>query len=137
MTAKNTSVYLNRDQILKADDLPSAEVEVPEWGGTVRVRGLTGTGRDEYWASLTVERDGQQVVDSANATAKLVARCVVGEDGEPLFTQRDVSELGERSGAALNRVFEVATRLSGISDTDMAEAGKGSSSIQSDGSTSS
>ena len=138
MTGKEKPVVLlGRDAILKADDLPAEDVLVPEWGGTVRVRGLTGTGRDEYWASLTVQRGNTQVIDSANATAKLVARCVVGEDGEPLFTQRDVSELGERSGAALNRVFEVATRLSGISDTDMAEAGKGSGSTQSDGSTSS
>jgi len=138
MTGKEKPVVLlGRDAILKADDLPAEDVLVPEWGGTVRVRGLTGTGRDEYWASLTVERDGQQVVDSANATAKLVARCAVGEDGEPLFTQRDVSALGERSGAALNRVFEVATRLSGISDSDMAEAGKGSLNTPSEGSTSS
>jgi hypothetical protein len=137
LTGKNTPVYLNRDQILKADDLPSEEVEVPEWSGTVRVRGLSGKGRDEYWASMTVQRGKTQTLDVANATAKLVARCVVGEDGEPLFTQNDVHALGERSGAALNRVFEVASRLSGISDDDMDEAGKASESTPNGGSTSS
>jgi len=138
MTGKGRPVVLlGRDAILKADDLPTEDVDVPEWGGTVRVRGLTGTGRDEYWASMTVQRGSQQVIDSANATAKLVARCVVGEDGEPLFTQQDVSALGQRSGSALNRVFEVATRLSGISEADMAEAGKDSPTTPNGGSTSS
>jgi hypothetical protein len=136
MPAKPT-VLLGREAILKADDLPSEDIAVPEWGGVVRVRGLTGTGRDEYWASMTVQRGNTQVIDSANATAKLVARCVIGEDGEPLFTQNDVHALGERSGAALNKVFEVATRLSGISDTDMDELGKASESTPNGGSTSS
>lgn len=138
MTGKTTPpVLLGREAILKADDLPTEDISVPEWGGTVRVRGLSGKGRDEYWASMTVQRGNRQTLDVANATAKLVARCVVGEDGEPLFTQNDVHALGERSGAALNRVFEVASRLSGISDEDMDEAGKSSQSTQNGGSTSS
>ena len=84
-------MLLGKEQILKADDLPTEDVEVPEWSGTVRVRGLSGKGRDEYWASMTVQRGSRQTLDVANATAKLVARCVIGEDGEPLFTQNDVA----------------------------------------------
>lgn len=119
---------LSRDQILAADDRPSEEIDVPEWGGAVRVRGLSGQGRDEYFASMTVVRKpGERPsMDTANATAKLVARCIVGEDNEPMFTQSDVHALGELSGIALDRVFTVAQRLSGLSEEDMAELGKAS-----------
>jgi len=121
---------LNRDQILAADDLLTEAVNVPEWGGEVLVRGLNGTGRDEFEASMITMRGPmgkeQAIRDTANIRAKLVARCIIGDDGEPMFTQSDVHELGKKSCAALDRIFEVAARLSGIADDDLEELGKDS-----------
>jgi hypothetical protein len=114
-------IILGRDAILKADDLPVEEVKGPEWGGAVLVRGLSGKDRDEFQASTMVIRDGKAYPDAANVTAKLVARCIVGEDGLPLFSQRDVHALGEKSAAALERVGEVASRLSGMTEDAVAE----------------
>ena len=37
---------LSKDQILGAVDFSFVEVEVPEWGGTVRIRGLSAAERD-------------------------------------------------------------------------------------------
>ena len=122
-------MLLSRDDILKADDLPTEEVDLsdlPGYNGSVLVRGLTGRERDEYFASLSIFRGGKQVMDVENATAKLVARCVVGEDGEPLFTAQDTWALGQKSGAALDRISEAAQRLSGLSQADMDEIKKGS-----------
>lgn len=128
--------FLTGEQILAADDRPIETVAVPEWGGDVRVRGVNGRGRDEYFASMTVQRGTQRVMDTENATAKLVARCIVGEEGEPMFTQSDVHALGEKSGVALDRVFTVAQRLSGLSEQDMEELGKASEIIPNGRSTS-
>ena len=109
--------YLNQEDILKADDVQTRDVDVPEWGGTVRVRGLSGADRNLYEASqVTMGPDNQLVPDMSNRTAKLVARAIVGEDGEPLFSEFDVGTLGQKSGAALARVFEVAEELSGINN---------------------
>lgn len=113
-------MLLNKDQILKADDRAIEVVPVPEWGGDVAVRGMIGRDRDEYEASMATMKGGRLVPDTANSLAKLVARCIVGEDGEPMFTQHDVHELGQKSSAALTRVGEVAARLSGMSDTEAA-----------------
>ena len=44
--------YLTRDEILQAQDIQFEDVKVPEWNGTVRVRGLTGVERDALEASL-------------------------------------------------------------------------------------
>ena len=43
---------LTKDQILKSDDLPSEEVSVPEWGGSVMVRSMTGYERDQFEQSV-------------------------------------------------------------------------------------
>jgi hypothetical protein len=107
--------YLTRDAILQIDDLPVEDVSVPEWGGSVRVRGLTARERVEFEASNTVMRGDQLVPDVDNAVAKLVALCVVDEDGTQVFTRQDANALGEKSSAALARVFDVAARLSGMS----------------------
>lgn len=112
--------YLSRDEILGASDIAVEPVEVPEWGGTVRVRGLTGAERDELEAEIVrANRDGSTRVDTRNLRARLVALSVVDEAGERLFTCEDIEALGQKSAAALDRVFSVAQRLSGLGDEDV------------------
>lgn len=110
---------LSRDDVLKAEDLTTEEVEVPEWGGSVLVRGMTGRERDEFESSAMDQRSGR--VNYANTRAKIAIRCVVDDDGKRLFDAADIDVLGEKSGAALDRVFAVAARLSGLGDSDLAE----------------
>lgn len=112
---------LGREQILKAGDVMTEEVDVPEWGGSVLVRGLTGRQRDEFETSLIERRGKRSVPNTDNMRAKLVAWCVVDEDGQRLFTNADAAALGDRSAAALDRVYKVAARLSGITDEDLEE----------------
>jgi hypothetical protein len=112
---------LSRDDVLKAEDITAEEVDVPEWGGSVLVRGLTGRERDEFEVSMTVRHGGQMVQDFANLRARLVARCIVDEDGQRLFTDSDVAALGEKSAAAIDRVFTVASQLSGLGEKDVEE----------------
>ena len=99
---------------------------VPEWGGTVRVRGLSGKERDQFEASMLdtskKRKKGQpQAMNFANLRAKLCAWCVVDVDGARMFSDSDIAALGEKSAAALDRIFEVAQTLSGISDDDVEE----------------
>ncbi|MFZ5816302.1 MAG: hypothetical protein ACOY93_13560 [Bacillota bacterium] len=134
------SNFLSRDAILNAPDLATEEVEVPEWGGKVLVRGLTGKDRDAYEASLveTVTEGGKAraKMNMNNIRARLVAMTVVDERGKRLFTSADIEALGQKSGAALDRVFRVAQRLSGLKDGDLEVAEKNSEPGQSGDSTS-
>lgn len=114
-------MLLTRDAILAADDLSFEDVPVPEWGGTVRVRTLSGTERDAFEASIVEQRGKKSSVDMRNIRAKLAARTIVDEDGKRLFSERDVELLGAKSASALQRVFEVAQRLNGLSDGDVEE----------------
>jgi len=129
-----TANLLLRDAILGASDIKTEEVHVPEWGGTVLVRGLTAKQRDEFESGLIETVGKTQRVTMRNARARLAALAIVGEDNEPLFSPADVFLLGEKSGAALDRVFAVASRLSGIGDSDMDELTKNSSGQSDDSS---
>jgi hypothetical protein len=74
------------------------------------------------------------MVPDANMRAKLAARVIVDSELEPVFTQQDVAALGELSAAALDRVFEVASRLSGLNQDAVEEKAKNSSTAPDGGS---
>jgi hypothetical protein len=101
-------MLLTRDQILSAQDLQSQDVPVPEWGGTVRIRMMSGLARDAFTESL-VGTDGK--VDGKAYRLKLIAACVIGEDGAPVFRVADVEALGAKSAVALDRVFDACDKL--------------------------
>jgi len=113
--------FLTREAILKAQDLPQEEVYVPEWGGYVRVRGLTAAERDALESTM-LQTNGQ--VRLENFRARLVAMSIVDEEGNRLFSDEDVDALGRKSAAALQRVFDVAMRLSGLRAEDVEELAK-------------
>ena len=113
---------LGRDQILTAQDLPTVDVEVPEWGGTVRVRMMTGGERDAFEAG-TITRHGKKIEQNlVNIRARLVALCVVDEKGQRLFSEADAAALGQKSAAALNRVFNAAQQLNALTEEAAAAA---------------
>jgi hypothetical protein len=123
MVTQEAFVRLSRDDILKAADNEPEEVTVPEWNGSVLVRGMTGRERDAFEVSLMTQgRNGRREVNTANVRAKLVVRCVVDDDGNRVFTDADIAELGDHSAAAVDRVYAVAARLSGMGgDEEQAE----------------
>lgn len=104
-------MLLTRDAVLQASDLQHEDVPVPEWGGTVRVRMLTGLERDALASSL-VGPDGKP--DMADYRWRMLAATMVGEDGQRLFSADDVRALGSKSARALDRVFAVADRINQI-----------------------
>ena len=122
---------LSKTAILAAQDLQTEDVEVPEWGGAVRVRSFTGRERDAFEASM-VRGDGKdRKVDLTNMRARLVGLTVIDETGQRLFTDDEVDLLGAKSGAALDRVFAVAQKLNGLSGADVEELSKNSSGVPS------
>jgi len=124
---------LTKQEILAAQDLRTEDVEVPEWGGTVRVRTLTGAERDAFEASLTtVDKQGRRVPHLVNLRARLVAACLVDETGGRLFEPNEVALLGAKSAAALDRVFSVCQRLNGFTAADVEEMEKNSASGRND-----
>ena len=127
---------LSKTAILAAQDLQTEDVEVPEWGGAVRVRSFTGRERDAFEASMVRGEGRDRKVDLTNMRARLVGLTVIDETGQRLFTDEEVDLLGAKSGAALDRVFAVAQKLNGLSGADVEELSKNSSGVPSAVSTS-
>lgn len=123
------SGLLSKEQILSADDLPSEDVEVKEWGGSVRVRALTGFERDRFELSVTQDARGKRNLD--NVRARLVSLSLVDEEGKRMFTEAEVKALGAKSAKALDRLFDVARRLSGLGDDDVENLAEGFTSAPS------
>lgn len=113
--------FLSRDEILNIKDLPVEEVYVEEWQAWVRVRGLTAAERDQFEQSIVETRGKDTRVNLRNIRAKLVVLCCVDEQGNRIFRDEDAEVLGRKSAVALNRVFEVAQRLSGLRPEDVEE----------------
>jgi hypothetical protein len=128
---------LTKDQILESNDLKNEAVNVPEWGGTVYVRTMTGADRDQFESSMvSVMPDGTRKTDMTNLRAKLVALTIVDEAGARLFDTSDMDRLGLKSAAAIERVFAVAQRINGLGGQAEDDAIKNSKADQVEGSSS-
>ena len=120
-------VFLTKEQILAAQDLPEEVVDVPEWGGKVLIRGMTGAERDAFEESIMVGRGPNREVNLRNFRAKLVARSIVDpQTKERMFSDNEINELGKKSARALQRVFEAALRLNGMTAESVEELTKSS-----------
>jgi hypothetical protein len=127
---------LTREDVLAMTSLPTQVVEVPEWGGSVTVRGLTGDERDRYEQSIVTMKGSNVLPKFAGARARLVALSVVDDEGKRIFNDSDVQSLGRIAAGALQRVYNVARELSGMSEQDVEDLMGNSDGVQSDGSTS-
>ncbi len=85
---------LTKDQIKAAKDTKTEEVEVPEWGGSVIIKTMTGKARDALEMSM-VKPNGQQ--DRSNIRARFVVASAVDDKGNALFEDADIEWLGQKS----------------------------------------
>lgn len=114
---------LSRAEILKSNDLPTREVHVPEWNGTVRIRSLTARDRDEIDTALyTAQKEGRPAPE--NIRALYVAACVVDESGTRIFNDEDVMALGQKNGTAIDRIYTAIMELNKLKPEDIEEAAK-------------
>ena len=118
---------LSRDDVLAARDIKTKLVAVPEWGGDVYVKGMTGTDLDAFETTIIVDHGGgkKQTVTTENIRAKLAAFSIVDEDGVLMFSVEDIDALGKKSSSALQRIMDVAKELSGIGDDEIEDLAEG------------
>lgn len=111
-----------REKILNAKDIKSEKVKIPEWDVTVEVRGLTGKQRARLLQDAIGE-DGKP--DLERIYPELVILSTYDpETGEQVFQPADRDALIEKSGAALEKIAQVAMRLSGLQPDALKEAEK-------------
>lgn len=103
-----------RGKILAANDMTSETVEVPEWGVTVEVRSLTAKKRA---ALLNDAANNNGKVDLTKIYPDMVIACTFDpETGEQVFSEADRDEIGGKNGKAVERIADVAGRISGLNE---------------------
>ena len=127
---------LTKEQIFACEDIKTLTVPVPEWGGEVIVRTLSGTERDAWEQSMVDSKKDGKRVSIEMAKARLCILSIVDEDGKRIFTNADAIALNSKSGAAIDRVYTASAKLSGITDDEVAEIAKNSEAAPSGNSTS-
>lgn len=132
---------LGKQQINAAVDRKWEDVPVPEWGGEVRLMGLSAADRG-YIEAGTVVANGQTPqlkVDSLKVyREKLVGLSMVDENFERLYTNKDITagELGKKDGAVIERLAAKVQELSGMGRFAVKEAEGNSDAAPSDDSAS-
>jgi hypothetical protein len=119
---------LDRKQILAiVPDLKRETVDVPEWGGEVTVREMTGAERDQFEVLLV--QGGRR-----NFRGLLAAFTVCDETGARIFAEADARSLAEQPARLLDPIATVALRLNALGQAELEQAAKNSGGGPSDAS---
>lgn len=116
-----------KSEILEAKDLEFEDVPVPEWGAgkEVRLMSLTGTQRDSFEDKSLVQKGANAKMNLVNMRARLLALCIVDENGKRMFSDIDVNLLGQKNAKVLERLFSKAQEMNGMTEKDVEDLTEG------------
>lgn len=114
-----------REKILAAKDSHSERVFVAEWDVEVEIRSMTGEERARTLEKY-IDLDSGKVNFEAMTPEIIIASTWDPTTGEKVFKPGDAGMLNKKSAGALERLGQVALRLSGLSERAKEAAGKAS-----------
>ena len=118
---------LNREQFLAGRKLKTFEIEVPELG-TVKLKELSETERVQKFDLWVRPGDKPSKTRQADSRLKIVTLCVVGDDDKPFLSDADFPVLRAWPAGAITQIVEVAMKCCGLSDDDIDDKLKKTSS---------
>ncbi len=127
-------MVLSKEQIFAADDVVILEVEVPEWGGIVRLKAPTAAQLDLFESEQVNRR--KISAHMKNIRARMAILVCVDADNKPMFTPGDEQKLSHKSSVALNRIWKAAQKWLGVDDDAVEDIAKNSQETEGEGSSS-
>ncbi len=122
------SVALSKRAILEAKDIKTKEVDVPEWGGSVCIRIISGADRDVFEQAYSEKK-----MDAFRTRFLVLTLC--DESGDRLFTNDEIDSLNNKSSRVINRLFDAAWEFNAFTPASVEALGNDSPSDQSASST--
>jgi hypothetical protein len=93
---------LTKAKILEANDIKLKELDMSqEWGGTVYIRTITGTERDQFEDSYAEQK-------MRGFRVRFLVLTLCDDKGDRLFSDGDAELLGKKSSASINKAFDAA-----------------------------
>ncbi len=129
---------MNREELFAFKDFVIEEVTIPEWGNAVfYVRSLSA-GEKAQWETghlVDVKKKDRNTFELTReklqtVRERLVELATCKQDGTRYFNKGDAAEIGKKNSKAVSRLYDVAARLSGISDEDAEEVAKNSEAVE-------
>jgi hypothetical protein len=121
---------LSKAKILAAKDVKLSEaVPVPEWGGDVYIRTISGTERDKFEEAYSEQK-------MKAFRVRFLVMTLADESGERLFADADIDALGGKSSVVINRLFDRAWQHNAFTDEAVDALGNDSPTAPSESSTS-
>lgn len=111
---------LDVDAILAAKDLVEETIDIPEWGGAVKVRSFSKKQQQDVRDEAMVDGD----LNAERLEMFLFLRGVV----EPEFENEQYEQLREKNAAVIDRILNRIMKLSGLTPEAVKEAEKSLSS---------
>jgi hypothetical protein len=108
--------YLTAEQILAAEDLQTEDVDIPAWGGKVRVRTISA--QEAQDANDRAEKFGHPMA------IEVAALAVVDGEGKPIFSIEQAKQLLGKSNHAFTTMVKAVLRLNGLGEEAEKELAK-------------
>lgn len=131
-------MILTKDQIFTANQLQHEDVEIPDWGGSVRIRELTvGEANEIRQLAESLSDKGDTLRTEAVSKKTLSLGAIDPSTGGRLFTEEDVERISERKSVGILMLAAAIMSLSGMTPATAEEPEKNSEPAQVDASSSS
>jgi len=124
-------MIVSREDFRKYAERRYITESIPEFGD-IRIRSLTERERSGLEASQLTEEGSWSREDSVHMRVRWIVLCVVDQEGERIFTDRDTPWLEQIDSAITNVLFDACRRHVGISDQDVESLLKNSETTEGD-----
>jgi hypothetical protein len=112
------SKILKSEDILKtASSLREKEIEVAEWGGSVKIKEFTKL------VQQRIRKEAKGIEDEIDMDRMELLMFIHGVI-DPVFTEENYENLRQTSASAIDKVLKEITMLSGITEANIKEAEK-------------
>jgi hypothetical protein len=107
---------LSREQILAANDRKTDVVDIPEWGGSVKIRSMSGAQAEEF-----KKLSDDDALSEVQTLIKVISMSALDDEGKQLFTDADLEALADKSISVLNTVAEACMAVNGFVEEEVVE----------------
>jgi len=125
-------VVIDRSAFLSPVAVPREDVALPEYGEgcVIPVWGMTARERTLFEKNFVSTSGKPLEARTKEFRERLVLACCKTDDGVAIFTPEDITQLGNQRADILERIVNVAQRLSGMSNADVEATVKNSETTQ-------
>jgi hypothetical protein len=130
---------LTRSQILAAK-LPHQDVDIPEWGGSVRIQQMSVDTRVKFLETIRVYNDAvfqweaNELLDAKDKARKKIVKpehvdtpalaivtCLVDDSGNRMFTDKETTELNKLSFVSVRNLYAAVLDLNDFNKSTSAQ----------------